>query len=107
MLIWSSGLSYMVAGPGADRIFVDACQSNVYKINSDNYYKVSFIKNFDSNQDKIVLFCCNRGINSTDIKSCYFNDNQVNFLIVNDVDDREVCGSVKAWPVLAKIPHSK
>ncbi|MFV9950570.1 MAG: hypothetical protein AB8V19_04240 [Candidatus Midichloria sp.] len=64
-------------------------------------------KNFDSNQDKIVLFCRNRGINSTDIKSCYFNDNQVNFLIVNDVDDREVCGLVKAWPVLAKIPHSK
>lgn len=56
-----------MARPGRDKIFFDVWE--IY-----NSHKVSFIRHFNNERDKVVLFCNDREINSSDIEFCYSSE---------------------------------
>lgn len=72
-----------MAEPGRDKIFVDVCQSNIY-----NSQKVSLIRHFNSERDKVVLFCHDREIDFSEVESCYSSEHEARFLIVKGAEDR-------------------
>jgi hypothetical protein len=67
--IWAkNGLNFMVAGEGHDTFYFSLCSTKII----DN--KVSVIKNFDQNNDKLKFFCTKYEIQPNDILIQHHDD---------------------------------